>query len=272
MTSAGEGGSSGLLISDADIIFGWPLICFLFLRISLNFVFYHCGFTLDWIVDVNFGFFLPFFLQTSRPASMKKDGIQTRNRKLSAKTKKGLNRTLSGMAAMSPQDLMKSNFNDKNSQFRFAAVPGLTHPTHQHGMMSYPSNMSSYSHYSLHTLAAHTGYGQLQGGMDHFGGGSSAMLQNQQSGYSTFPNGQGNYRDISRALRWNISTFLRKNPIFISNFLLLYLIQSFYIFKKIPFHFRFFIPKNPFLKKHFSFFNNFFHFVFIFFIFSPLFF
>jgi GATA-binding protein 2 len=136
-----------------------------------------------------------FLFQTNRPASMKKDGIQTRNRKLSAKTKKGLNRAMSGMSS---QDMMKPQF-DKN-QFRFSTVPGLTGHPNPHGMMAYPSNMASYSHYSLHPLA-HTQYGQLQGGMDHFGGGSAAMLQTQQSGYSTFPNGQGNFRDISRALR-----------------------------------------------------------------------
>ncbi|OQV25045.1 Transcription factor GATA-3 [Hypsibius exemplaris] len=140
--------------------------------------------------------------QTSRPASMKKDGIQTRNRKLSAKTKKGgMNRVLSGM---SPPDMMKpqqygGGVDNKAAAFRGhypSVVSGLQHVSAgQHhaaaaAMMAYPSNMT-YNPYN-HLMAAQSHYGhQLPTGMDHFGASSAAaMLQNQQSGgYSAFPNG-----------------------------------------------------------------------------------
>lgn len=105
---------------------------------------------------------------------MKKEGIQTRNRKLSSKTKKGLSRHPMAMPDFKPLHF------DKSHQFRFSAVPVHSNP---HGMMGYSTNIQY--PYSIHTLSHSVHPSQLQGNMDHLGG-SSAMLQSQQATFSGF--------------------------------------------------------------------------------------
>ncbi|XP_055351353.1 transcription factor GATA-4-like isoform X2 [Paramacrobiotus metropolitanus] len=113
----------------------------------------------------------------SRPITMKKDGIQTRNRKLSSKSKKGLVR--SGMNI----ELMKPLHAFDKSQFRFSAVPTLSH-TAPHSMMAYPGNMPTYP-YGIHGLTHVQHPSQIQSNLDHLSA-QTSMLQNPQATFSGF--------------------------------------------------------------------------------------
>ena len=71
--------------------------------------------------------FCPIFLQVDRPISMKKDGIQTRNRKVTAKAKKRRGGDLASM------DFFKTFDKPPFSSFASATPSGFAH----HSMSSY---------------------------------------------------------------------------------------------------------------------------------------
>jgi hypothetical protein len=115
-------------------------------------------------------------LQVNRPLTMKKDGIQTRNRKTSTKSKK--NRKGSGSA----MDLLKpASFQDK-SFGSFSCQPGAQF---QHGM---PTPMPGYGSLGHSFMTPATGHPTSMGHHGNaFGTGASSSHLHPGGGFSLSP-------------------------------------------------------------------------------------
>ena len=110
-------------------------------------------------------FFVKYF-QVSRPLTMKKDGIQTRNRKMSTKSKKNKK-----LAAMS--DLLKSPLD------KFSAFPPMNHAMHA-PMPTYMTGGSSFGGSYL----SHGGH-HMQGSAGGMGGFANSFPSSLQSSFSS---------------------------------------------------------------------------------------
>lgn len=97
---------------------------------------------LSWWCKLCISFF--FELQVNRPLTMKKEGIQTRNRKLSSKSKKNKGKLgVDGLRALSPEDM-----------HRFA-----TFSDQAFGAAHYPHHHSSAMDYGMTTASAYASHG-----------------------------------------------------------------------------------------------------------------
>ena len=121
--------------------------------------------------------------QVNRPLTMKKDGIQTRNRKMSTKSKK---KSKGGMGAM---DLLRdkpfSNFASPN--FNPAMHHSMSPYMASQGFGSMGGGYLTHGSHPHHSAAHHAQMGSLGGGLG-MGGGFNNFQSSFPSSFSSIPN------------------------------------------------------------------------------------